>query len=65
MERYIGYLKGKSGKGLDVRVLYDGAGCLETLPLNYDSKLGEYGIKSRVFNPMIRSCPQAEQQGPS
>ncbi|HWQ72866.1 MAG TPA: cardiolipin synthase [Desulfitobacteriaceae bacterium] len=46
-------LKEKAAKGLDVRVLYDGAGCLETLPLNYDSKLGEYGIKSRVFNPMI------------
>lgn len=46
-------LKEKAGRGLDVRVLYDGAGCLETLPLNYVRKLDEYGIKSCVFNPMI------------
>ncbi|HML37621.1 MAG TPA: cardiolipin synthase [Bacillota bacterium] len=46
-------LKAKAAKGIDVRVLYDGAGCMETLPFNFIKKLGEYGIKACVFNPMI------------
>lgn len=51
--RILNILKDKAAKGLDVRVMYDGAGCLETLPLNYTKKLSEYGIKSSIFNPMI------------
>lgn len=40
-------------KGVDVRVIYDDAGCLFTLPYRYDKKLEEMGIKCRVFNPLI------------
>lgn len=46
-------LKAKAANGIDVRVLYDGAGCMETLPFNFIKKLNEYGIKACVFNPMI------------
>lgn len=49
----LAILKEKAAKGIDVRVLYDGAGCLETLPFNFIKKLSEYGIQGCVFNPMI------------
>lgn len=45
-------LKRKAALGLDVRVLYDDAGCLGTLPRNYPKQLEEIGIKCQVFNPM-------------
>lgn len=43
----------KVKKGVDVRVIYDDAGCLLTLPNRYDKKLEEIGIKSCIFSPMI------------
>ncbi len=46
-------LKEKAAEGVDVRVMYDGAGCINTLPLHYGRTLNEYGIKSCMFNPMI------------
>lgn len=41
----------KARAGLDVRVLYDGIGCLLTLPPDYPKKLRSLGIKCAVFNP--------------
>lgn len=38
---------------MDVRVIYDDAGCLLTLPYKYDKKLERTGIKCCVFNPII------------
>jgi cardiolipin synthase len=46
-------LKAKARQGVDVRLIYDDAGCLTTLPYGYDKKLTEAGIKCRIFNPMI------------
>ncbi len=46
-------LKEKVKEGVDVRIIYDDAGCLLTLPYNYSKKLEKMGIKCCVFNPMI------------
>lgn len=43
----------KAASGVDVRIIYDAAGCLETLPLNYSRHLEGKGIKCCVFNPMV------------
>lgn len=44
-------LKRKVLEGVDVRVMYDDVGCLQTLPYKYNKKLEEFGIKCVVFNP--------------
>ena len=44
-------LTDKAAKGVDVRLMYDGMGSLDILPLRYDRKLREKGIKCHVFNP--------------
>lgn len=49
-------LKQKVKEGVEVRLIYDGFGCLTTLPHNYDKKINSFGIKCRIFNeikPMI------------
>ncbi len=43
----------KVKEGVDVRLIWDGMGCMSTLPKNYDKILGELGIKVMVFNPFI------------
>lgn len=43
----------KVKEGVDVRIIYDDAGCLLTLPYKYNRKLEKMGIKCCVFNPMI------------
>ncbi|MGL5675904.1 MAG: cardiolipin synthase [Cellulosilyticaceae bacterium] len=44
-------LERKVKEGVDVRVMYDDVGCLQTLPRGYHKKLEEKGIKCVVFNP--------------
>lgn len=44
-------LERKAAEGVDVRLIYDGFGCLTTLPHKYDRFLEEKGIKCRIFNP--------------
>ncbi len=44
-------LEEKAKEGLDIRVMYDDAGCLTTLPYKYYRKLREKGIQCQVFNP--------------
>jgi len=46
-------LKQKAEEGVDVRVIYDDAGCIFKLPYGYDKKLESMGIKCRVFNPLV------------
>jgi len=41
----------KAARGVDVRVLYDGIGCLITLPKDYPATLERLGISCAVFNP--------------
>ena len=43
-------LEKKVKQGVDVRVIYDDIGCLQTLPVKYDRVLEQKGIKCRVFN---------------
>lgn len=42
----------KVNEGLDVRLMYDDAGCISTLPPDYFKKLRKLGIKTKVFNPI-------------
>lgn len=44
-------LKQKVREGVDVRIIYDDLGCINTLPNGYYRKLESYGIKCGVFNP--------------
>lgn len=44
-------LERKAALGVDVRIIYDGFGCLTTLPHKYDRYLKEKGIKCQIFNP--------------
>lgn len=44
-------LKEKAAKGVDVRIMYDAAGSLATLPQSFTKKLAADGIKAVVFNP--------------
>lgn len=46
-------LKNKAKAGLDVRIIYDGMGCLKTLPKNYNKYLETLNIKCCVFNPFL------------
>jgi len=45
-------LKEKARQGLDVRVMYDDAGCISTLKSDYAKELESYGIKCVVFNKL-------------
>ncbi len=51
-QKILDILKEKAAQGVDVRLIYDDAGCLFTLPKNYDKTLKEFGIKVCVFNPL-------------
>ena len=41
----------KAAQGVDVRLIYDGFGCLTTLPHKYYEELRAKGISCQVFNP--------------
>lgn len=45
-------LQERAAAGVDVRVMYDDIGCLQTLPINYRQKLESLGIKCAIFNPV-------------
>ena len=44
-------LEEKAAEGVDVRLIYDGFGCLTTLPHKYSEELRAKGISCQVFNP--------------
>ena len=44
-------LEQKAKEGLDVRVVYDDVGCVNTLPANFYKELRARGIRCEVFNP--------------
>lgn len=44
-------LEEKAAEGVDVRLIYDGFGCLTTLPHKYYEELRKKGIACQVFNP--------------
>ena len=45
-------LKEKVKNGVEVRILYDGMGCMTTLPRDYDLTLKGMGIKCKIFSPI-------------
>ncbi|MGL4451721.1 MAG: cardiolipin synthase [Sarcina sp.] len=46
-------LEEKVKQGVEVRVMYDDMGCLQTLPYKYEEILRKKGIKCVVFNPFL------------
>lgn len=46
-------LKQKAKEGVEVRVMYDGTCQFSLLPHSYGKKLGSFGIKCRVFAPLL------------
>lgn len=51
LDTIVSILEEKSRQGIDVRVIYDDIGCINTLPPKYNKFLQEKGIKCAVFNP--------------
>lgn len=49
----LAVLERKVKEGVEVRVIYDGFGCLLTLPNNYFEVLRQKGIRCEEFNPLI------------
>ena len=43
----------KAKQGVEVRLMYDGMGCIRTLPRNYHKMLSECGINVKVFSPFV------------
>lgn len=46
-------LKEKVQQGVEVRVMYDGMCSLVLLPYQYPKKLEQYGIKAKMFSPIV------------
>ncbi|MGL5977523.1 MAG: cardiolipin synthase [Erysipelotrichaceae bacterium] len=42
----------KVKQGVEVRLIYDDAGCIQLLPAHYDAYLRSLGLKVKVFNPI-------------
>lgn len=45
-------LKRKAKEGVDVRLMYDDMGSINSVPIHYEKTLRSYGIKAVVFNPV-------------
>jgi len=41
----------KAAEGVEVRLMYDGVGCLTHLPMRYPHRLRKLGLKVKVFSP--------------
>lgn len=48
---FLALLKKKASEGVEVRVLYDGMGCMGLLPRNYPAKTKENNMKFKIFSP--------------
>lgn len=48
----LSILKQKARSGVEVRVIYDGMGCLTTLPKYYEEELNAANIKCRTYLPV-------------
>lgn len=49
-DKILEVLKRKAKEGVDVRLVYDGWGCLINFPQGYEDTLRSYGIKVHIFN---------------
>lgn len=48
----LSVLKRKVKDGVDVRMMFDGMGCLSTLPKKYTETMEKFGIKCKIFSPV-------------
>ena len=48
----LGILRRKAREGVEVRVIWDDLGCLQTLPGDTRKQLEEWGISTLVYNPL-------------
>lgn len=48
----LNILKEKAKNGVEIRMLYDDIGCMETLPQNYVKYLSQYNIKCSCFSKL-------------
>lgn len=51
-DKVLAILKEKVAEGVDVRLMYDDMGSINTLPYKYYLELRQYGIKAVAFNPV-------------
>lgn len=51
-DKILETLVDKAAKGVEVRMMFDDVGCLQTLPANYSNHLESLGVKCQVFNPI-------------
>ncbi len=51
-DNILDILERKVDEGVEVRVMYDGVGCLSTLPYKYNRILEQKGIMSHAFSPI-------------
>lgn len=51
-DKILTVLKEKAAQGVDVYLMYDDMGSINTLPKNYCDTLGKIGIKAIKFNPV-------------
>lgn len=54
--RVYDILRSKARSGVDVRLIYDGAGCLFTTPVFFRRRLERDGIKCKIYSP-VRPLP--------
>jgi cardiolipin synthase len=52
-DRVLEILKEKAAAGVEVRVMYDGLCSLVLLPYRYPQELAKYGIRAKMFAPII------------
>ena len=52
-QEILSILEEKARIGVDVRLIYDDMGCVNTLPKNFQFQLQRMGIKCQVFNPFL------------
>ena len=48
----LAVLKEKAKQGVEIRIIFDGMGCMVTLPRNYAKQLEDMGIRCRIFSPI-------------
>lgn len=48
----LAVLKEKAKRGVEIRIIFDGMGCMVTLPRNYAKQLEDMGIRCRIFSPI-------------
>lgn len=51
-EKILSILERKAREGVEVRLMYDGMGCMGIMPRDYNLELEKKGIKTQIFAPV-------------